>query len=212
MTNQPFAGTAAQPYTVVQNIQFPIDVAFKKISLTNQASVTDASGRTIFYVKQKMFKLKEAISVFSDESQSKVLFHINANKVIDFSARYNFVDEGGRSVGSVQRHGARSLWKAHYDIFDGDTLEYSIHEESAFTRVMDAMFSEIPVIGMFAGYVFNPVYNVTQGEKPAFKVTKEPAMFESHFKVEKLGDIDADSQQRAILGIMMMMILERIRG
>ncbi|MCB0018310.1 MAG: hypothetical protein KDE09_11010, partial [Anaerolineales bacterium] len=78
MTNQPFAGTAAQPYTVVQNIQFPIDVAFKKISLTNQASVTDASGRTLFYVKQKMFKLKEAISVFSDESQSKVLFHINA--------------------------------------------------------------------------------------------------------------------------------------
>ena len=44
MTNQPFAGAATQPYTVVQNIQFPITVSFKKISLTNQASVTDASG------------------------------------------------------------------------------------------------------------------------------------------------------------------------
>ena len=159
-----------------------------------------------------MFKLKEAISVYSDETQSKTLFQINANKVIDFSARYNFTDEQGRSVGSVQRHGARSLWKAHYDIFDGDNLEFSVHEESAFTRFMDAMFAEIPVIGIFAGYVFNPVYNVTQGEKPAFKVSKEPAFFESQFKVEKLADIDADSQQRAILGIMMMMILERIRG
>ena len=193
-------------------MNFPVDVSFKKISLTNQAQVTDASGQMLFYVKQKMFKLKEEINVFSDSTQSKQLFTIKANKVIDFSPRYYFTDQHGRDVGSMQRHGARSMWKAHYDIYDGDNLEYSIHEESAMTRVLDAVFSDIPIIGMAAGYVFNPVYNVTLGDKPAFKVTKEPAMFESQFKVEKLADIDEDSQQRAVLGIMMMMIMERIRG
>lgn len=36
----------------------------------------------------KAFKLKEAITVFADEAQTRPLYHINAGRVIDFSATY----------------------------------------------------------------------------------------------------------------------------
>ena len=45
-------------------MQFPLQLRFKVLALATQIYVTDASGATVFYVKQKMFKLKEDIAVF----------------------------------------------------------------------------------------------------------------------------------------------------
>ena len=68
---------------------YPLDLLFK-FSIVPQISVTDSSGQQIAYVKQKLFKLKEAISVFSDETQTNISFKIEADRVIDFSAKYKF--------------------------------------------------------------------------------------------------------------------------
>ena len=46
-------------------MNFPLTLNFKKLALSPQISVTDASGRLLFYVKQKAFKLKEAVTVFA---------------------------------------------------------------------------------------------------------------------------------------------------
>lgn len=40
----------------------------------------DANGTTIAYVKQKMFKLVEEVSVFNDESKSQTNYFIKADK------------------------------------------------------------------------------------------------------------------------------------
>src|SRR3989304_9689551 len=84
-----------------------------------QRSVPDASGQQIFYVKQKLFKLKEAVNVFADSAQTRQLYTINADRILDFSAQYHFSDSNGAKLGSGKRHGMRSRWRARYNVLNG---------------------------------------------------------------------------------------------
>ena len=70
-------------------MQFPLSLSFKILALAPQVYVRDASGVVQMYVRQKLMKLKEAVTVFADESQTTPLYTINADRVIDWSARYN---------------------------------------------------------------------------------------------------------------------------
>src|SRR5690606_16428402 len=132
------------------------------------------------------------------QEQTKPLYTIGADRIIDFSAQYRFRNQEGIELGSVKRQGARSLWKAHYDIYDGDHVFMTIQEENAFVKVMDAIFGELPIIGIFSGYVFNPVYLVTQGDQVVMRVTKNPAFLESSFTIEEVTDIP-ESQEIQII-------------
>jgi uncharacterized protein YxjI len=95
-------------------LAYPLSVSFKIVALAPQLSVRDANGNLIAYVRQKLFKLKEAITVYSDEGQTQPVFAINADRILDFSARYHFTQSNGAAVGSIKRDGMRSLWKSHY--------------------------------------------------------------------------------------------------
>jgi uncharacterized protein YxjI len=150
----------------------------------------------------------------SDSSQSKELYKINADRIIDFSAKYHLRDVNGREIGAIKREGVRSIFKARYDIFDSNgTHVLDINEESAFVRVMDALFGEIPVLGMFTGYVFNPTYIVAdmQGQV-VMKIKKEPALLETGFLITQERPMSDEETLRAVLGAFMMVLLERIRG
>jgi uncharacterized protein YxjI len=194
-------------------MQFPLTLTFKKLALSPQISVTDANGELLFYVKQKLFKLKEAVTVFGDREQTKPLYTIQADRVIDFSAHYYFRDQNGTDLGSVKRQGRKSLWKAHYDIYAGDQIVGNIQEENAWIKVADALFNEIPVVGIFTGYLFNPTYLVSRPDGTVVvKVKKQPAFLESSFTIEEAVDIDEAAEIRTILSIVMMTLLERMRG
>ncbi len=80
---------------------------------------------------------------------------------IDFSARYNFTDASGRHIGGIKRQGMRSIWRANYEIHNTAGQQVlKIHEESGWIKVIDALVGEIPIVGMFTGYMFNPAYLV----------------------------------------------------
>ena len=195
-------------------MQFPLKLSFKIAALSPQISVTDANGTLVFYVKQKLFKLKEAITVFADQTQTQPLYTINADRIIDFSARYHFKDQNGIEFGSIKRDGARSIWKARYNIFDAnEQMIMQIQEENAWVKVMDAVFGEIPFLGMLSGYVFNPVFLVERPDDSLMlRVTKQPALLESSFTIEKQADLSEAEQLNTVLGILMMVLLERSRG
>ncbi len=195
-------------------MNFPLNLEFKKIALAPQISVYDSNGSLMFYVKKKLFKLKEAVTVFADREKTQPLYQINADRIIDFSARYHFKDQKGMELGSIKRHGARSIWKARYDIADVNGMDIlEIHEENPWVKVMDTIFSGIPFVGMLSGYVFHPVFLVSRpGGELVFKVTKKPAMFESSFAIEKQGELSEVEAVTAVLGILMMTLLERARG
>lgn len=194
-------------------LTYPLTLSFKIMALAPQLSVIDANGNLIVYVKQKLFKLKEAVTVFGDEQQTQPLFNLKADRVIDFSARYNFTDQQGMALGAVKRQGMRSLWKAQYDILEGDMTIMSVREENGWVKVMDGLFGEIPVVGIFSGYLFHPAYLVSHlNSGPVMRMEKQPAFFEGRFKIEKQGELNETDEKRALLSLVMLVLLERRRG
>jgi hypothetical protein len=188
-------------------------LSFKIVALAPQIYIRDANGQLVAYVKQKLFKLKEAVTVFADESQTQPIYSLNADRILDFSARYRFADTAGRQLGSVKRQGMRSLWKAHYDILDGDMPVMAIREENAWIKVLDALLSELPIIGLFSGYFLHPVYLVSRSDESlVMRIEKQPAFFEGKFLVEKKASLGDTEEQRILLSLIMMLLLERSRG
>jgi hypothetical protein len=196
-------------------MQYPLTMSFKIVTLVPQIYIADAGGKMQFYVRQKLFKLKEAITVFADDSQQQPLYKIGADRIIDFSARYNFTDLGGNPLGSIKRKGMRSLWQAHYELFDGmeETARYTVREENPWLRVADSCLEQVPLVGMFAGYFLNPSYLVTRADgHGVMRLSKQPAFFEGKFRIDKLMELDDLEEKRILMGLMIMTLLERSRG
>jgi hypothetical protein len=196
-------------------MNYPLNLSFKVVAIAPQIFVTDAQGGSICYVKQKLFKFKEDIQVFSDESKSRQIASIKANKVLDWSARYFFTDNEGNDVGSVGRQGMRSIWRARYDVFNpGDeAADFKVQEENPWTKVMDGVLGGIPVLGMFSGYFFHPSYVATRADgTPVMRVKKQAAFFEGKFTIEKLADLSPQEEVNLIYSFLMLLLLERSRG
>lgn len=196
-------------------MQYPLSVNFKILAMAPQIRVTDSAGDTVCYVKQKMFKLKEAVNVFADESQSQKLCEIKADRIIDWSANYFFYDAQGESFGSVRRKGMRSIWRAHYEVYDEQGQHVGvINEENPMAKVADSMLGEVPILGMFSGYFFHPKYVLKAAgtENPLVRVTKQPAMWEGKYSVDKLAELDPVDELRGLMAFLMMLLLERTRG
>ncbi|MBK6751862.1 MAG: hypothetical protein KA956_06070 [Pyrinomonadaceae bacterium] len=195
-------------------MNYPIKLSFKLLAIASQIYVRDANGQLIGYVKQKLLKLKEDINVFADEQQTQHLYKIKADRVIDFSAKYNFSDATGRLLGSIKRKGMRSIFKAHYMIFDSNEIQtMEIHEENGWIKVVDSLLGEVPILGMFTGYFFNPSYIVTRmdGTQVA-RLKKQPAFMEGIFELEPLVPIPAEDEAELLLSVLTMTLLERNRG
>ena len=194
-------------------MQYPLDLRFKLFSLSKQISVCDANGNSILYVKQKMLRLKEKVEVFSDSSLKNKLFEINANRIIDFSANYKFTASDGSAWGAVRRLGMRSIWSAHYEVIEGDAVDMHIREENPWKKVLESLLGEIPLVGFIALYLMNPSYLITMADgTTAMRVLKKPSVFESHFVIQKINEVDQDDELRALLSLIMMVLLEKSRG
>ncbi len=195
-------------------MNYPITFTFKLLALGTSVYVRDASGNLLGFVKKKKFKLKEDINVFADENQTQVLFNIKADRVIDFSAKYNFTDSTGRPLGAIKRQGMRSIWKSNYLITDAsDRQILEIHEENAWVKVIDALVGELPIIGMFTGYMFNPAYIVSRSDNtPVARLQKQPAFFEGKFEVTTQAQLTQSEESVVLLSLLTMTLLERGRG
>jgi uncharacterized protein YxjI len=194
-------------------MQYPLQLTFKFFALAPQIAITDASGKSVMFVRQKLFKLKEVINVFADAERTQPLYDIKADRILDFSARYNFSDANGSPLGSVKRKGMKSLWKAHYDVMEGDRVVYSIQEENPWIKILDALFSEVPILGMFTGYVFNPVYLVSDASgRVVMRLEKTPSFWSRMFTIKQMDKLDDREQGQILLSLMMLLLLERNRG
>lgn len=197
-------------------MKYPLNLRCKIIAISPQIFVTESDGNPVLYVKQKLLKLKEHVEVFTDKTREKKLCDIKANKVIDWSSAYNFTGAQGNSFGGIRRKGLKSLWRARYEIYSGDsdgTTEFNVSEKSVLTRVIDGIFGGIPIIGLLAGYVAHPAYIVTDGSgKAVMRLRKKPALWEGKFSIESLSELSPTQQTRILVGLLMMVILEKNRS
>jgi len=194
-------------------IQYPLTLSFKILALSSQFSVTDDSGRVIAWAAQKMFRLKEAVTIFSDSSKREILFTIKADRVMDFGARYYFTDAQGTTLGSVQRKGMKSIWRAEYYIFDGAISSFKIREENPWIKVADGLLDAIPFAELLTGFVLHPSYLVSrENGTPVMRIRKMAAFLESRFSIERIAPMEREEEQRVLLSLIMLVLLERRRG
>jgi hypothetical protein len=94
--------------------------------------VYDGQGRVVAFSKQKAFKLKEDIRVFTDESMSGELLTVRARQIVDFSAAYDVVDaRESTKVGAARRKGWKSILRDKWELLDENDQHVATLEEDS---------------------------------------------------------------------------------
>ena len=199
----------------LDGVQFPLRLSFRILTLAPRIDVTDATGRPVLHARQRLFKFREHVEIFTDATQTVRLAEIRADRVIDWSARYAFTDARGGAIGSMGRKGWRSLWRAHYEVFNpGDAVpDFVVQEENVMAKVMDGLLGQIPLLGILVVWLFHPRYGATRADgRPALRLVKQPAFWEGRFAVEQTGPVAPREVMNLVLSFLMMVLLERRRG
>lgn len=100
--------------------------------------IYDPQGQLAFYSKQKAFKIKEDIRVFTDEAMTHEILTIKARSIMDFSAAYDVTDSRtGQKIGTLRRKGFRSIIQDEWQILDAYDREMgTIKEDSTVLAVI----------------------------------------------------------------------------
>ncbi len=194
-------------------LNYPLELGFKIVTIGTRVRVTDAAGKQIAYVRKKKFKLKEDVRVYEDEDQRDLLFRIKADRVVDFGASYAINGPDGRPLGAVKQRGMRSLWKSTYEVSDPLRRGVAvIHEENPFVKVLDSLAEAIPFADALGGLFFNPAYLVDLRGESVLRMKKERSVFESRFRLDRLGNFSEEEEELLLASLIMSLLLERDRG
>lgn len=194
---------------------FPLSIAFRILTIHPQMVIREGGGAVIGYVRQSLWAFKEAVTVFDSEAMAKEIYKINADRVIDFNANYAITTPAGADIGHVRRHGMRSLWRASYDIVGpgGGGAVFHVTEKSPLVRLLDSLIGEIPLVGLLTGYFLQPVYLVSRADgAQVLTMKKQRSFLEARFNIEQNAALDDAERERLLLGLMMIILLERSRG
>ena len=194
--------------------QYPLNFLFKITTVSNDFTATDASGKTIFFVREKLFKLRDHINVYRDESKKEILYDLVSNKIIDFQQTFTITNAQKQIVGKVRKKTVRSVIKATYHLQDAEGNHiYTIKERNASVRILDFIFDElVPVAGELSGYILNPKYVVTDLDgNELMEMRKKRSFWGRKFDVNKLTKKPFNEEQ-VILSLVLMIIQQRDRG
>lgn len=89
-------------------------------------------GNIAFYSKQKAFKLKEDIRVYTSEDMQTDALFIHARSILDFSAAYDVVEPGtGYKIGALKRKGLKSVLRDEWTVMDENDQEIGLIQEDS---------------------------------------------------------------------------------
>lgn len=102
--------------------QFPQYLLKRQVfALTGKLRFYDPQERLVLYVEQKMFRLREDIRVYGDESKSQELLLVKARQIMDFSAAYDVFDAAyNQKIGALRRKGFRSMIRDEWEVLGPD--------------------------------------------------------------------------------------------
>ena len=166
--------------------------------------VFDPAGNVVLYSKQKAFKLREDIRIYTGEDMGTEVLTIRTDKIIDLGATYHVHDsqQGGVRVGSLKRKGLKSMLRDEWIILDPSGQEVGIIQEDS---VALALLRRLMV-----GWLLPQKYNGTIGNNPV-------SLFARNFKpwVSKISldfSMDTHGQLDRRLGIAAAIMLLAIEG
>ena len=117
------------------------------IALTGKFRFYDPSGNLVLFSEQKMFKFKEDIRVYSDESKTQEILIVKARQVIDFSAAYDVIDASNNEhVGTLRRKGLKSMLRDEWEILNssGQVIGALFEDSMGLALVRRLLVSLIP--------------------------------------------------------------------
>lgn len=86
--------------------------------------IEDGGGNLLAFCKQKIFKLKEDIRIYTDKSMTQELFRIKQENILDFSGTFQVIDSRTeRTIGYLKRMGFKSIIKDEWILMDPNKQE-----------------------------------------------------------------------------------------
>jgi uncharacterized protein YxjI len=88
-------------------------------ALTGKLRFFNPQGDLVLFVEQKMFRLREDLRIYSDETRSQELLLIKAQQIVDWAAAYDVLDSSsGQKIGTLRRKGWKSMLRDEWEILD----------------------------------------------------------------------------------------------
>lgn len=111
--------------------------------------VYDPQGNVVGYCKQRAFRLKEDLRVYTDDSMSTELFRITTQSVLDLSGTYQVIQPDGAPMGALKRKGFKSMLRDEWIVYDEQGREVGLIQEdsnllAALRRFVDAVSMFLP--------------------------------------------------------------------
>lgn len=90
----------------------------KTLTIGNKYWLEDQSGAILGFCKQKLFRLKEDIRIYSDENESQELFCIKQEQIIDAWGKFSVIDSATNTkLGYVKRNIISAFVKDTWEIY-----------------------------------------------------------------------------------------------
>jgi len=122
------------------NIAFQFDEYLLKrqvLALTGVLRIYNPQGQLLLFCQQKIFKLKEDIRVYSDETKTNELLNIQARQILDFSAYYDVLEsQYSTKIGGLRRKGFSSMIQDEWELFDGQDISLGVLKEDSLTQAL----------------------------------------------------------------------------
>lgn len=110
----------------------------------------DASGEPgplIAFAKQKRMAFKEQFTLYGDESASRPVLTIAADRRIDIRSTMTVREPGGGSLGQLRKKGAASLLRSTWEIDQPGRPPVVVQERNMAIAVLRRLWGMIPWIG-----------------------------------------------------------------
>ena len=160
------------------------------------------NGEVILYSKQKAFKLKEDIRMYTGEDMQTEVLCIQACSILDFSSAYDVVDATtGEKVGALKRKGLKSILKDEWIIMDAQGNDIGLIQEDS---------TVLALIRRFLTNLIPQGFSVTVNGQPIGKYTQNFNPFVKKITADFSGDPENVLDRR--LGIAGAVLLCAIEG
>jgi uncharacterized protein YxjI len=102
----------------------------KLVAVAPKFFVRNSKDELVAFVQQKLFKLKEDIRVFTDESKEVEVMRIQQANILDFAGSFQVIDsETNEIIGILKRKGFKSMLKDEWKILDPNQNEIGLVKE-----------------------------------------------------------------------------------
>jgi hypothetical protein len=168
----------------------------------NAFHIYDPVGQVAFYSRQKAFRLKEDLRLYSGEDMRTEILSMRARRIIDFGVTFDVFDSlTGAKVGALRRKGFKSMLQDEWLILDPEDREVGLVQEDSVA---------LALIRRFLTHLVPQTWNASLGGAPV-------AVYRQHFNpfILKITiDFTADVARRLDrrMGIAIAVLLNAIEG